>query len=1009
MRYRRLRECALQLTGNDRVQAEDLIQDAFVHFTLARPDLDTLYNLDGYLYRMLRNLHVSETRRRARLQSQSLRAVDFDSAELVLRTVNPENLIRAQDELRLICRYACIRKDSSKAGSVLALRFLHGYYPQEIADFMRSSRQAVEERLRVARIEAKNYLDNPGALSFMHGSTPVLENSIGMNTGFVQLTDELLADLRRMIFAVRQGECATGEQLNALYNKQDANGINCATLSHLVSCPQCLDAVNQLLDLPPLAERYPVDMLGNDNRNKEKRPPRSGNGSGSGGDDGASGTGANGSGTSGTGASGEAERRCRRRARAVFEHRPQELRICLNGYTAAAARVTSELCQHTINTNESIEFVEVFSEQEVRLLFIPRDEMLGGEEWRQPVTLSLSDNRSLQVVIAESGAQTAVHVTYQDPLLCFDAAKAETPSAEPLSLTEEQAASSATIEDKTRPKVSTSYIWQRLWQWVAAQLLQLRPLTAATASLLVIALIATLLVRTLVPVASAAELLRHAAVIEETAKRNPYFVQHRTLLLEEREGDGGKLIARRKIEVWQSASRKIEARRIYTEQGELIAGEWTNDDGSSVTYHTGAEPEFSKSSQPQLPVLLRDGEAWRLDATAQGFVNLIGGTDAASVEEAGENYVFKYEPRNPGDQPSLLRAQLMLKRSDLTPLEETFLVATVGGTREFKLIVSEHRQRFVYEVNPSVFIPEPKLRGAFGQAANQGKMESPITESGKPPNAVNESTPAIVRASAELEIEVTYLLNEIKANLGEQVSLTRRADGALLVEALVETGARKEEILRALDSVHHNPAIVLNVRTITEATKLKRDGALPLIEREVEATSGQMPAFAELRRNLQSQGKEATEQEVAGLADRIMNRARQAVLHASALQRLVKRFPAREVEALAPDARDKWQRMIREHAQSYRREVDSLRRELRSVFPGLPASDSTKTVTGINDASKAAAHLLQLSYTHDDAVRAAFTVSVDGRTAAVIKSPAFWSSLTTAEKLCAAIQENYRK
>src|SRR2546429_7579712 len=58
-------------------------------------------------------------------------------------------------------------KETSKAGRVLILRFLHGYYPREIAQVMQCTREAVEERLRVARSEARQYLENPKSLRFL--------------------------------------------------------------------------------------------------------------------------------------------------------------------------------------------------------------------------------------------------------------------------------------------------------------------------------------------------------------------------------------------------------------------------------------------------------------------------------------------------------------------------------------------------------------------------------------------------------------------------------------------------------------------------------------------------------------------------------------------------------------------------------------------------------------------------------------------------------------------------
>ena len=112
-RYGSLRAWAMRLTGGDAARAEDLVHDAFVHFTLARPDLARMQNLDGYLYRMLRNLNTSQMRRAARRREDAPAVVEYDSAEFVLRAADPRDLIRVQDDLRQVCHYATLRKESS--------------------------------------------------------------------------------------------------------------------------------------------------------------------------------------------------------------------------------------------------------------------------------------------------------------------------------------------------------------------------------------------------------------------------------------------------------------------------------------------------------------------------------------------------------------------------------------------------------------------------------------------------------------------------------------------------------------------------------------------------------------------------------------------------------------------------------------------------------------------------------------------------------------------------------
>src|SRR5262249_55535440 len=143
-RYEQILRWSLHITGRDAHLAEDLVHDVFVQFTLAQPDLSRVANVEGYLYSMLRNRHLSHIRRAARTPTDRLSAIDYDSAEISLRSTDLRSQIDARDQLRAICRYACLRKESSKAGSVLILRFFRGYYPVEIARLIRRSRQAAD-------------------------------------------------------------------------------------------------------------------------------------------------------------------------------------------------------------------------------------------------------------------------------------------------------------------------------------------------------------------------------------------------------------------------------------------------------------------------------------------------------------------------------------------------------------------------------------------------------------------------------------------------------------------------------------------------------------------------------------------------------------------------------------------------------------------------------------------------------------------------------------------------
>src|SRR5712671_74278 len=166
-RYTSLREWALRLSGGDRLEADDLLHNAFLQFVLRRRDLSEIENLDAYLYGLLRRLRLSHARSALRRRQEPLAAVDYDTADMSLPGADVRELLQVREELRGVCEYACLRKGTSKAGSVLILRFFHGFYPKEIAKILRSPLRLANDWLRIARREARAYLEHPSTLRFL--------------------------------------------------------------------------------------------------------------------------------------------------------------------------------------------------------------------------------------------------------------------------------------------------------------------------------------------------------------------------------------------------------------------------------------------------------------------------------------------------------------------------------------------------------------------------------------------------------------------------------------------------------------------------------------------------------------------------------------------------------------------------------------------------------------------------------------------------------------------------
>ena len=208
--------------------------------------------------------------------------------------------------------------------------------------------------------------------------------------------------------------------------------------------------------------------------------------------------------------------------------------------------------------------------------------------------------------------------------------------------------------------------------------------------------------------------------------------------------------------------------------------------------------------------------------------------------------------------------------------------------------------------------------------------------------------------------------------------------------------------------MRNNPAVKVEVSTVAEAVKRPSNGSKDTTVREVEVANNRTPADAELRAYFSARlVGEAIDEEINRYTNRVMTHSRQALLHASALKKLVTRFSPEQMRGLTPEAQAKWLAMIREHAIGYQHEVATLRQELRPIFNG--SSTATDEVVTEANLQQSAGRLVELSYANDEAVRAAFTISAEGKSAATIKSAQFWRSLSSAERLAEGIQHAYQK
>ncbi len=939
-RYDRLMGWTLRLTQNQE-KAEDLLHDAFIHFTLARPDLAAIQNLEGYLYAIVRNLHLSQVRRDARHSLTQLSLIDFDSAEMGLRSIDPRSEAQVRDELRHICHYASVRKVTSKSGSVLILRFFHGYFPGEIAHLLRSPRRAVDDWMRIARREVRLHIENPGRLGIA-GETPAAALS---EIVFGQTSTEFLASLRQAIFAARHGQCPTIEEWQRIYDSQEGESLDSSRLAHLVSCSRCLDEVNRTLRLPPLSDRYPTDMLGPDDRSPRPRPPS------------------------------DTVRSLHRRQREVFEHCPSELHVSVNGFIIGWQKIGSDLNEQTlaINVAEKIGFIEVLSEQGVRMLFMNVEPPPDGEA-DQGVRVELSEGRSIEVDLSFCESWPKVHELYCDPALSVVSCQ--------LPVVSEEETGQAIREDAVQ--VVRLPLRERLQRLFAGMGVLLRP-GAVTAMLAVLLIALVVYLRVRPTVVSASDLLRRAGATEDATLQKPDQAVHRIFNLEERHGN--VLLSRQRVEVWTNTTKGTRARRVYSERGQMIAAEWTSADGARTVFRLGAGVETSapESSAESF------NELWRLDPSAKSFAAIVPDIEAAHVEQQSNAYVINYQPADPLGK--LVSATLRLKTSDLHAVEQILQLRRAGSVHEYRLVESWFERHELSEIAPRVFEPDTEIIGAYRPAAIRRESVAP---------EVKEEARLSAAALRGLEAEAHYQLHLIGACLREQTDV-KRVDGGLRIQAIVDSEKRRGEFLDALQSMANIEGVSLEILTSAEA--LKQQMSLPqrpVASRRVEIQRSRIPVYEHLRNHFALRGDEL-DREIQRFASRMMNHSRKALLHSWALRQIAAEFSSAEMDGLDAAAQSRLRRILADHARSFEQESAALAEGLNPVFG--QTTEQGSNVEGLN-ISESAERIFEAALFHEKVIRQAFTVSNDSAQSFLVGTRQFWDSLAATRKMARRIQNN---
>ena len=970
-RYSQLLTWAMRLTNNHRASAEDLVQDAFIQFTRVRTNLESIENVDGYLYRMLRNMHISRLGRR----TEQVKPQIVSLADLEWELDSPghefQQRLQTHEELCRVCHYACIRKETSRAGSILILRFFLEYSPSEIAEVLCTSRHCVDQWQRLARRELKVYLESPQRLRFVTTSKwdPLPAKPF--------VSHNWPNEFRRLVCSSRQGPCISPNELMRTYKADAAESLTTTRLAHIVSCDTCLDEVNRILGLPSLEHRLPK-------QSNERRPPTSGSGSGGGSDEGPT----------------DVSSRLQRHVDLVVNQRPKELHISVDGLPVGILKTSSGNSEVHVNLSAEgpANFVEIVSEHGVPLLFYTLDQESYGlsEQWAQ---LELTEGRSLETRICENGSSLVLQVSYQqDASLTHVVGSAFRKAAaihEQQNLSPTQTAIVPQnpfihVTPARKSVIETVREFVRAGGTLCGQTSWFNPQLATV-------VIATLLITGLLSVwlrTSAESILNRAVVAEEQDSRSG-IVLHRVLRFEsKRVGDLTPAVET--IDIWEDKANGKIARRVYDAENVLIAGEWRKSDGTHFVYHhrTGLKSVATPDELNQILML----SPWRLDLSPKTFRSMF---DPAELEvvKGPTDYTISWKGMRAIASVKLVTATLTVTNSDFRVIRQSLEVERSDGRYEFSFVQLNAERLPEQEILPEYFSPDSFVK----------PRSSPVVGSARPNVRIDSSdrmTHVLATASTELEIEVAYLLNRAKSDRNEQIALTRTRTGSLLIEGVVETEERKKEIEAVLDPISKHSLVRIALQTVADASKIS--GRAITSVKQGTNTGNTIAVDPELRDYLRSQSVSDIDEAVRQLSATVVQSSYRALFHAIELKRLKTRFSNNELRSVSPDAHNKWTQMVHQHANGYLVEVANIKRILGPLFFSkmkVQRPDTHIAMTNDDELGKAIDRIWQIALANNRIVRDAFTISSDSSGLAVT-SPNFWQSLITSEILASQIKRN---
>ncbi len=878
LNYGKLRKWGAILTRGDGGMAQEIVHDLCLYFTVVKPDLSHVENLDGYLYTSLRHIYLSALARSSREAMQFVSVADFDSIQFALNSGTTDNLLDRQNELRRICSYAVWRKDTSKSASYFLLLFFHGYARREVAEIARLPIAAICNKLKVARAELTSHLEASGKLRIASRDVPPNPE---LRVGAVS-SAELFQEFKEIIFSAKSSECLVEETLLAQYRTTIPKPIPCSLLSHIVSCDRCLSLLDRHFQRPA---------------SEDREPPESSWGA----EDG-NGFGSAAQGNHGFHAMMSSIRRQRDR---IYEHRPRTLSIAINGKIAAFHDVQSERSTLASRAErpETVHFVEVFTDQQIRLALLPIEEFPPGGWHTHTQAVALSDGRRLELTVSFDGQGLHSEVTYLDPSLAAEILE-EAPEDAPFEI--QSAAPLASLSAAHGQNALAS-----IAGWVARVFHAMRPRFALAWAVLLVAVLGgigylTYLFRR-TPL-DARTILNNSVSIEAANEKGQ--AEHRVLRLDALDANG-RTLWQGTVDDWDEQATGRTMRRLYNAQHRLLAAAWRGQIGENKLFE---EPVGGAVSQTDRSVA--ESGFWNLDVSARAFQGMA--SQDIEIRAVGSDYELTGSGLSSGPF-HLVSATLVLNRR-LHPVGETLHMRSGYEFTEVRFVEASE------EHLPAASVPQSRFEPSDLESRMHSNIFGPSAR-----NRIGNRLAATDPKLVQTEIAVLSRLSELGVDVGIPIEIRRTPSGRIRVAGTVTSEELKRQIVGALEDVPNRELI--DIRFMTEGNlrvpvTASRLAAPPTAVYKV--AHAVPPADSVLRKYFAAKGMtgEQIDSTVAQFSREALDHAQRALQNAYALDRLGSSFSGEELRIMGPVAQQQWSAMVARHSSALEAELDALKQQL---------------------------------------------------------------------------------